>query len=109
MRRSDTMLHWTSALMLVALAVWAPILAAGEFTINPLRVSLDRTARASEIAVRNDDATPLRMQVQAMTWRQDVDGKDQYEPSDDLIFFPRALEIAPGESRIIRVGVKAAP
>jgi len=72
-------------------------------------VSLDRTARASQIAVRNDDSAPLRMQVQAMTWRQDAEGKDQYEVSDDPIFFPRALEIMPGESRIIRVGVKATP
>ena len=98
-----------SRLAVLALMVWAPLLMAGEFTINPLRVSLDRTARASEVTVRNDDATPLRMQVQAMSWRQDAEGKDQYEVSDDLIFFPRALEIPPGESRIIRVGVKAAP
>jgi fimbrial chaperone protein len=96
-------------LLLVALVTWAPALVAGEFTINPLRVNLDRATRASEITVRNDDTAPLRMQVQAMAWRQDAEGRDQYEISDDLIYFPRALEILPGESRIIRVGVKAAP
>ncbi len=59
--------------------------------------------------VRNDDTTPLRMQVQAMTWTQDAKGTDQYEPADGLLYFPRTMEIPPGESRIVRVGVRAAP
>jgi fimbrial chaperone protein len=82
---------------------------AAEFTINPLQVYLERTSRASEIVVRNDDSAPLRMQVQAMSWRQDANGQDQYEPADDLLYFPRAMEIPPGDSRVVRVGVKAAP
>jgi len=96
-------------LVLGALAAFAPMTEAAEFTINPLQVRLDRTSRASEIVVRNDDSAPLRMQVQAMTWRQDADGQDQYEPADDLLYFPRAMEIPSGDSRIIRVGVKATP
>jgi hypothetical protein len=83
--------------------------AAGEFVINPLRVTLDRTTRATEVVVRNDDKAPLRMQVQAMTWTQSVDGVDQYEPAEGLLYFPRTMEIPPGESRIVRVGVRAAP
>ena len=97
---------WLVAATLIA---WASALQAGEFTINPLRVSLDRTTRASEVSVRNDDIVPLRMQVEAMTWRQDAQGKDQYEAADGLLYFPRAMEIPPGESRIVRVGVRAAP
>ena len=96
-------------LVLVALVALSPVTKAAEFTINPLQVHLDRTSRASEILVRNDDSAPLRMQVQAMSWRQDADGRDQYEPADGLLYFPRAMEIPPGDSRIIRVGVKAAP
>jgi fimbrial chaperone protein len=96
-------------LVLVVLAASAPRLEAAEFTINPLQVYLDRSSRASEILVRNDDSAPLRMQVQAMSWHQDADGRDQYEPADGLLYFPRAMEIPPGDSRIIRVGVKAAP
>jgi fimbrial chaperone protein len=97
---------WLALVVLVALASRVD---AAEFTINPLQVQLDRTKRASEILVRNDDTTPLRMQVQAMGWRQDAEGQDQYEPAEGLLYFPRAMEIPPGDSRIIRVGVKAAP
>ena len=81
----------------------------GDFVINPLRITLDRNSRASEIIVRNDDAIPLRMQVEAMSWRQDANGVDQLEPAEGLLFFPRVLEIPPGDSRIVRVGVRAAP
>jgi len=96
-------------LIAVALAGLARATQAAEFTINPLQVTLDRATRASEIAVRNDDSAALRMQVQAMSWRQDASGQDQYEPADGLLYFPRAMEIPPGETRIIRVGVRAAP
>lgn len=93
----------------VVLAAWTSVLTAGEFAIVPLRVGLDRAIRSAEVTVRNDDRAPLRMQLEAMAWRQDADGKDRYEPTDGLIFFPRALEIPPGESRIVRIGVRAAP
>ncbi len=107
MRRAATM---AVALLtgLCALAATRGV-AAGEFAINPLRVTLDRGTRASEVVVRNDDRQPLRMQVEAMTWTQDATGADQYVASDDLLFFPRTMEIPPGESRIIRIGIRAAP
>jgi fimbrial chaperone protein len=94
---------------LVALSVVSTAASAGEFVILPLRVSLDRSTRATEIVVRNEDKVPLRMQVEGMSWRQDASGKDVYEPAEGLLYFPRSMEIPPGESRIVRVGVKAAP
>lgn len=99
--------------ILALVAAWLllmPMLAeAGEFVINPLRVTLDRSTRASEVVVRNEDRSPLRMQVEAMAWTQDDSGADQYAPAEGLLYFPRTMEIPPGESRIVRVGVRAAP
>ncbi len=82
---------------------------AGEFVINPLRVTLDRSTRSSEVVVRNEDKAPLRMQVEAMTWTQDAQGADRYEPAEGLLYFPRTMEIPPGASRVIRVGVRGLP
>jgi len=96
-------------LLSLVLSAWTPVLLAGEFAIVPLRIALDRAARSAEVTVRNDDKVPLRMQVEAMAWSQDAEGKDRYEPTDGLIFFPRLMEIPPGESRIVRIGVRAAP
>ena len=109
MRINNIVVPHLTRLVLMAFLVWSAAAAAGEFTINPLRVNLDRATRSSEITVRNDDTAPLRMQLEAMSWRQDAEGKDQYAPAEDLLFFPRAMEIPPGESRIVRVGVRAAP
>jgi fimbrial chaperone protein len=109
MSPSDNMMvrnFWPALLLLFAMAGATQ---AAEFTINPLLVNLDRGTRASEILVRNEGSTPLRMQVQASSWHQDANGQDQYEPADGLLYFPRTMEIPPGDSRIIRVGVKAAP
>jgi fimbrial chaperone protein len=103
------MLRLLVNLALAAACAGPALAAAGDFVINPLRVTLDRTSRAGEVSVRNDDAVPLRMQVEALTWRQDASGADQYEVADGLMFFPRVLEIPPGETRIVRVGVRAAP
>jgi fimbrial chaperone protein len=97
------------SLLSLAACVIAGHAGAGEFVINPLRVELDRTTRSSEVIVRNDDKAPLRMQVQAMSWTQNADGTDNYEATDGLLYFPRTMEIPPGESRIVRVGVRAAP
>jgi fimbrial chaperone protein len=109
MNRISRLLSGLGALAAAALTVWAPALVAGEFTILPLRVSLDRTSKAAEVVVRNEGRSPLRMQVEAMSWRQDAEGSDRYEPAEGLIFFPRSLEIPPGESRVVRVGVRSAP
>jgi fimbrial chaperone protein len=109
MNRLERVVRDLARLAAVALATWVSPLVAAEFSINPLRVDLDRANKAAEVVVRNDDTAILRMQVQAMTWRQDTDGKDQYEPAEGLIYFPRALEIPPGESRLVRVGIRAAP
>ena len=95
--------------VLALLCAGSPTAGASEFVINPLRVVLDRSHKAGEFVVRNEGTEPLRMQLQAMSWRQDADGKDLYEPDDSLMFFPRSMEIPPGASRVVRVGVKAAP
>jgi len=109
MNRIEFRLLSLAVLMGFALAAWTQPLSAGEFTILPLRVSLDRGNRAAEVTVRNEGMSSLRAQVDAKLWGQGADGKDQYEPAEGLIYFPRSLEIPPGESRIVRVGVRAAP
>jgi fimbrial chaperone protein len=94
---------------LVLLMVGAVAARAAEFTIAPLRIALDRESRTSQIEIRNAAQQPLRVQMQAMAWTQDAAGRDQYAESEGLLFFPKVLEIPAGESRIVRLGVKAAP
>jgi fimbrial chaperone protein len=61
------------------------------------------------ITIRNGENAVLSMQLRAYGWSQDEQGRDVYEPTDELIFFPKLLTLAPGEKRMVRVGVRGAP
>ena len=96
---------------LALVAVTAPLRGAraADFAVSPMILEIERGARSGEIRVRNLDQQPIRFQVRGTDWSQDESGKNIYTDSKSLIWFPRALELAPGESRIIRVGVRAMP
>ena len=88
---------------------WVASAPAAEFVISPLRVTLSRAVKSTQIEVRNADTRPLRVQVDAMAWSQDAEGKDHYAESDALLFFPKAMEIPAGGSRIVRLAAKVPP
>jgi len=100
-------LFGVGALLLAALAVAVRGSQAADFSVSPMILELERGARSAEIQVQNLDQLPIRFQVLGTDWSQDETGKNVYADSQSLIWFPRALELAPGESRIIRVGVRA--
>lgn len=98
-----------SALLLGAFASVTPLARAADFSVSPMIVEFQRGVRSAEIQVRNLDRQPIRFQIRGTDWSQDESGKNLYSDSKSLIWFPRALELSPGESRIIRVGVRAMP
>lgn len=94
---------------LIALACAA--LAAGSasaagFSVSPIRLDFDRGTRTGVITVSNEDEQPLELEMQPMEWTQGDTGNDDYQDSADLIFFPQRMTVAPGEQRLIRVGIK---
>ncbi len=82
--------------------------AAGEFSVNPIRLELGAAARSGVIVVKNEGKGKLSFQLSAMEWTQDDSGKDQYADTRDLIFFPKIMTIDPGQDGVIRVGIKNA-
>ena len=82
--------------------------AAGEFSVNPIRLELGAVAKSGVIGVRNEGKSKLSFQLQAMEWTQDASGKDQYADTSELIFFPKIMSVEPGEDGLIRVGTKIA-
>lgn len=77
---------------------------AAAWGVGPLRLDLDRSTRSGVINVTNDDAMKLNFEIRLMRWSQDENGADRYEPSDDLVYFPRVAVVEPAEKRVIRVG-----
>ena len=94
-------------LVLLAAACFAAPALAADFSVSPIRVELQRGARSAVVTVGNDDARPLRMQLRLMQWTQDGAGRDIYRESDELVYYPRLMTLAPRERRLVRIGVKA--
>ena len=90
-----------AALALASLHAWG-----GEFGVSPIRVDLDRGTRSAVVTVSNDGDAPLDFQIRATAWTQDAAGRDRYEPTGDLVFFPQQLRIPPRENRVVRLGYR---
>lgn len=78
----------------------------GEFRVTPIRLDLDRGAKSGVITVINEGEERLHVQMRAVEWNQDAEGKDQYVETNDIIFFPRMMTLEKKEERILRAGIR---
>lgn len=92
--------------LLLASSLHCPTASAAEFSISPLRMQFAPGARSAAVSIHNEDRRPIRFQISLVEWTQDAKGNDVYTPSNDLVFFPRQLTVAPGERAVARVGPK---
>lgn len=96
-----------AALCAVSLLVPA-LAAAAEWNVDPIRVELSSDHQTAAIIVRNDSDQPSSMQIQAVAWSQ-VDGKDVYTPTRELLVSPPVVTIAPKSDQVIRVALRRQP
>jgi fimbrial chaperone protein len=78
---------------------------ASNFSVEPVRVILDAQHRTERMTVKNESDRPLTVLIKGYRWIQTVEGRDQYNETEDLTIFPRALTLAAGEERFVRVGI----
>jgi len=81
--------------------------ARSNFTVTPTEVNLSASATSALVTLRNASKLPLRFEVTVFTWSEDERGKMMLNPSPDVTFFPKLVELAGGASRNIRVGINA--
>ena len=103
--------RWAPALLLLGVAaLGAPAPgSAADFTVNPIQFFLAAQTQSAILTVHNISTEPLRFQLNAFGWAQDAAGQMQLTPTNEIIFFPRLLTLAPNEQRIVRVGTSVAP
>ncbi|RLC08282.1 MAG: hypothetical protein DRI57_24310 [Deltaproteobacteria bacterium] len=80
---------------------------AGDFKIMPGKLFLDPQKKTAVFKIISNDKERLAFQLNAVRWTQDEDGRDQYEPTKEIAFFPKILTIEKGEERMIRVGCQS--
>ena len=79
---------------------------AGDWRVTPIRIDLGPQAKSGAVTVSNGPAERLELQLSASEWSQDAEGKDRYEETSDLLFFPKMLLIDPSQEKIVRAGIR---
>jgi len=94
----------------VAVILWAAFLPAlgwsGDWRVTPIRLELGRKAKSGVVTVTSDSTERLQLQLEAFEWTQDAEGKDRYEETGDLVFFPKMMIFENAGERILRAGIK---
>jgi fimbrial chaperone protein len=93
---------------LAALLVLSAPQVFGQVLIEPVVVELGARQRAASVTITlNPKATAsLMLQSQVLQWEQALDGTSRTQPSTDLVVAPPIVELKPGESQLLRVGLR---
>lgn len=93
--------------LLLVLLCAASAADASNFTVSPTELNLSAGATSTLVTLRNQDKRPLRFEIAVFAWSEDEHGQMSLTPSADVTFFPKLVELAPGASRNVRVGISA--
>lgn len=77
---------------------------ASAFNVKPTQLHLSPKVSSTLLNLRNESAETLRFQLSVFVWSQTDKGEMELTPTQDIVFFPSLLTLAPGEERKIRVG-----
>lgn len=99
----------TAVLLLTPLSAALTPAMAGEFRVTPIRLDFSRNVKSGVLTVINEGQEKITMQISVMEWSQDAQGKDQYTPTSDLVFYPKIMTVEPAEQQVIRAGSKGQP
>ncbi len=77
--------------------------------MNPVQIFLSEKTKSALFTLRNAGTQPLRLQLDVLAWDQGPRGESRLTPTADIAFFPRLLNVAPGEERKVRVGALTLP
>jgi fimbrial chaperone protein len=89
-----------------ALALLGAVAASGaDLSIMPVAVQLDAAHDRSTVRVTNQGASPVILQADAIGWVREG-GVDRDTATSDLIVNPPVFTVAPGQTQIVRVGLR---
>ena len=99
--------HWPVRITGIAILFLAAALpaAAGSFSISPIRVELNRAHRTEVFTIRNENDSPLFIQVRTTAWSQE-NGEERYTDSQELLTTPPIFQLAANAQQIVRVALR---
>lgn len=81
---------------------------AADVSIMPVNIRLDRQTDRATVQVQNNGNEPVMMQAEAIAWTREG-GVDVDAATQELIVNPPLFTIQPGQTQILRVGLRRAP
>lgn len=70
--------------------------------VTPVRIQVDLPAVVSTITVSNPGDEPLAAQLRVFKWTR-VNGKDDLQPTKDVVASPPLARLAPGQPYVVRI------
>lgn len=74
---------------------------ANALNVSPLRLDFSPGSKSTALNLRNFSSRKVPVQIQIFQWDQ-VDGKDVFSPTRDILFSPPITSIRPNEEQLIR-------
>jgi fimbrial chaperone protein len=102
---SHNLAKLSRALLVAGLAFLPLTVIAGALRVGPTRIDLSVRRPVVALEVQNSAAAPTLAQIDLFAWTQEGAG-DVLVPSTDVIATPLVINLAPGETRIVRVGLR---
>ena len=90
--------------LVVLLLLLPSLVFAGSFRAVPVKLYLDARSKTAVLKIINEGDEKVTVQLNAKKWSQDETGKDVYENTKDIVFFPKIADIEKGKERIVRIG-----
>jgi len=90
---------------LFAFALLPEFTAASDLEIDPIRIELSPQQQSAVLTIKNDSDQPASIQVQVVSWSQ-VDGKDVYTPTRELLVAPPIVTIAARSEQVLRAALR---
>ncbi len=78
---------------------------AGSLTIAPVVVTLDEKTHSASLTIKNEGDEVRVIQTELLRWTQQ-NGADVQIPSGDILVNPPMATLPPGQTQIVRVGLK---
>jgi fimbrial chaperone protein len=94
-----------AVLLAMVLLCFPSFSGAGSLRVVPTKLFLASGKKAGVLKVGNEGADKATIQVRAVKWAQDEDGKDVYEPTRDIALFPKIFTVEPGKEQLLRIGI----
>lgn len=96
--------------VVVAAALWLALPASsfgGEWRVSPIKLYFGKDVKSGVVTVINEGTDQIHLQIKAMEWTQDGEGKDVYTETNDIVFFPKMMVLKGKEERVVRAGVRS--